>query len=406
MLSLRTDRTSAASNIPSRMLYTYRALRLLIGLVLLASMPQAFATTVGCEVIQCPACTKSYVSTVVRSWNTWMTPDGPPPPEDTCPYCLFSWRTKLPTHLTEFEKAQIRKAITGAFTSLRSSVRSELIQALRSGKYTRLDEYLTDACEVASGRKDNRRLRSQNLVPDIDDADERMIERELIALLPEKIRAKKEGRPEPRPQAISGRSYNLISTNERLIRRRHVPAVEYFLLWARDADEKRLNEYDYVIPGSLQALALLPSDMWPSVDMQRVRVREIGDSLQYIHLKTLPPKSLTKAITARRWSIRSNVALAACTARQDRSVAHLLAKRLARERDFVPADAVEVYYKMVGVPADIPVLERYAQNLYPDSGKDADDTLGFTRKDIESAIRTIRMRELLMDPPAPDKSSP
>ncbi|RYD71245.1 MAG: hypothetical protein EOP84_25235 [Verrucomicrobiaceae bacterium] len=230
------------------------------------------------------------------------------------------------------------------------------------------------------------------------DSGKRNEERVLIALLPEMLRARIEGRPEPLPPGSGNRQMGALFTAAELTKKGHTPAAEYFLRCVIAGTEKTLEHYDSAVERNLRALATLPEAQWPAVDYSKARVPLLADCLRYIHRDSPVPDSLKRRIASRRWNALSDFALTACTAQRDRTVAPLITKRFARERDPLPADALVSYYKAVGIPSDIPLLGRYAQRLYPDRSKETDDWLGLVRQDVESAILTIRLKELLADP--------
>ncbi|MHA3772392.1 hypothetical protein ACXR0O_12735 [Verrucomicrobiota bacterium sgz303538] len=376
-------------------------LRLLLCIVYLGATQCVMGTTVGVEIVQCPACDRHYVSNVIMSWNSMTSPNGPPEQTGICPWCLFAWSNKPPQRLTAEERTRVYGAISAAPSHPSESVRNKLIHALEDGKSTGVEAYLRRVCDTArQGNQGSSQLPRFTWNTPKTDSSERKKERALTALLPKMIEAKRVGQPGPLPAEFGNREMSALFTNENLIHKGHIPAAEYFLRWAVAADEKTVKECDYAVTLNLQAMGSIPGSQWPAVDYANARVPLMSDCLRYIQTASPMPESVARRISARSWDEFSNIALGACTARRDSAAVALLSKRLARSRDPLPGDAVVAYYKKVGVPADVPVLQQYAQRLYRDSSQDSMDWLGMVRGDVEEAILTTNLRALFAGTPS------
>ena len=223
--------------------------------------------------------------------------------------------------------------------------------------------------------------------------------RALQRRLPEMVVALNSGQP-PREWLLEGQSrLNTVWVVSDLAEEGNQDAVEFLFGWLARLENTDLPSRDYQVRRSVGILARHSQAISEkAVAGAKFRVQPLGEAARYAVRGGPLPGSLTRALAFQGpISIAAQAGVSAAAVRRDKSAKPFLLARMKQGEDYHLANLVKEYFSVAGVFVDIPALERFAEKFGKKASEDQHDPTGFTRRDIEDAVRLIRMREILGD---------
>jgi len=372
-------------------------------LALFGACHKSNGTDIDTVVVRCPVCHRVFAVEELLAWGTAESPDGPPTFYAVCPDCLHTTVGGPPSRLSAAEVARLRAVLSTLPEHLAPSVKKWLVAALAVGfddvNLVPFERYLAGICEAAREGKPLDSIAPPDLGGTIEpSSDSQRGERQTLRLLlPKIVEARSGGKAGPLPHGDGDRQMGALYTNADLIKKGDPLAIKYFLLWVCQADVQALKKDDDAISRNFKALGANPHRKWPRIDFSKARVPFIADCLHCLHGDSALPNSITDRLASGSWDELTGIGLAACTARKDQRAAIYLSKGIARGVDPGGSElSICDYYEHAGVPADLPLLERFARRACPDSGHTSKDSSWYTgiRADLEKVIFQIRLKAM------------
>lgn len=215
--------------------------------------------------------------------------------------------------------------------------------------------------------------------------------------LPEMVAALNSGKP-PSEWLLEGKArLNTVSLVRDLAKEGNQDAVKYLFGWLARLEDSELKSRDYQVQ---QAARLLGSHgeqiSDDTIAQTKFRVAALGEAATYAVRGGPLPANIRRSLQSDdALSVPVQASISAATARRDYAVKALLLERLKESEEPYLADLVKDYFSMVGVPSDIPALESFASRFISERNGGRLDWTGFKCRDIEDAIRLIRLRRIL-----------